>query len=73
MKSIVFLVLSLFVVQGIHAVERLEKPNIIVLITDQERHPMHWPKGWAEEHLISNQRLKKHGLTYNRAYTSACM
>ena len=23
-------------------------PNIIVLMTDQERHQMHWPKGRAE-------------------------
>jgi hypothetical protein len=24
-------------------------PNIIVLMTDQERHHMHWPAGWAEK------------------------
>ncbi len=26
-------------------------PNIIVLMTDQERHHMHWPAGWAEKNL----------------------
>ena len=29
----------------------LKAPNIVVLMTDQERHHMHWPSGWAEKHL----------------------
>jgi hypothetical protein len=37
-------------------------PNIIVLMTDQERHHRHWPDGWAERNLPSLQRLKRHGL-----------
>jgi len=35
--------------------------NIIVLMTDQERHHMHWPQGWAEKNLPGLQRLKRHG------------
>ena len=27
------------------------KPNIIVILTDQERYPTHWPEGWAEKNL----------------------
>lgn len=49
-----------------------KKPNIIVIMSDQERYAMHWPEGWAEKNLISTTRLKKHGLTFNRAYTAAC-
>jgi hypothetical protein len=45
-------------------------PNIIVLMTDQERHHMHWPKGWAEANLPGLQRLKRRGLYFNRAYTA---
>src|SRR5579872_7386334 len=41
-------------------------PNIIVLMTDQERHHMHWPDGWAEKNLPSLQRLKRHGLYFQR-------
>ena len=26
-----------------------KKPNIVFIITDQEREVMHWPEGWAEE------------------------
>jgi choline-sulfatase len=46
--------------------------NIVVLMTDQERHHMHWPSGWAEKNLPGLQRLKRHGLYFNRAYTAAC-
>lgn len=48
-----------------------KKPNIIVILTDQERYPAHWPEGWAEKYLISNTRLGKNGITFNRAYTAA--
>ncbi len=47
-------------------------PNIVVLMTDQERHHMHWPAGWAEQNLPSLQRLKRNGLYFLRAYTAAC-
>lgn len=53
-------------------IEIPEKPNIIIIMTDQERHTVHWPKGWAEKNLPSMERLKKHGLTFTRAYTAAC-
>ncbi len=45
-------------------------PNIIVLMTDQERHHTHWPAGWAEKNLPALQRLKRNGLYFNRAYTA---
>lgn len=53
------------------AVHMPKAPNIVVLMTDQERHHMHWPVGWAEQHLPSLQRLKRHGLSFTRAYTAA--
>ena len=40
-------------------------PNIIVLMTDQERAVMHWPPGWAEKNLPSLQRLRRHGLSFD--------
>jgi arylsulfatase A-like enzyme len=45
--------------------------NVVVLMTDQERFPVHWPAGWAEENLPAMTRLKRNGLTFNRAYTAA--
>jgi arylsulfatase A-like enzyme len=50
------------------------KPNILILMTDQEREVMHWPAGWAEANLPARTRLMKHGLHFTRAQcnTAAC-
>jgi arylsulfatase A-like enzyme len=50
------------------------KPNILILITDQEREVMHWPDGWAETNLPARSRLMEHGLHFTRAQcnTAAC-
>ena len=48
-----------------------QTPNIIVLMTDQERYHTHWPKGWVEANLPAFVRLQRHGLTFHRAYTAA--
>ena len=48
-----------------------KRPNILVLLTDQERHPRHWPEGWAAKHLPNRSRLKRHGLVFENAFTSA--
>src|SRR5512147_949517 len=42
-------------------------PNILVIMTDQERHHMHSPAGWAEKNLPALQRLKRNGLNFTRA------
>ena len=47
------------------------KPNIIILITDEERFPMHWPTGWADANLPNRKRLANHGLTFTSAYTAS--
>ena len=31
-----------------------QRPNIVLIITDQERSHQHWPKGWAEENLSTH-------------------
>lgn len=50
------------------------KPNILILMTDQEREVMHWPEGWAEANLPARTRLMTHGLRFTRAQcnTAAC-
>ena len=50
---------------------KLNKPNIIIIFTDQERNHQHWPDGWVEKHLPNFERLKKHGLLFHNAFTSA--
>lgn len=51
-----------------------KKPNIVLIITDQEREVMHWPEGWAEENLKARNRLLKNGLMFRNAQcnTATC-
>ncbi|MDG3009447.1 sulfatase-like hydrolase/transferase [Rhodococcus sp. D2-41] len=49
------------------------RPNIIVLITDQERQPMYWPSGWPEANLPNRQRLADTGLTFTRSFCNTSM
>ncbi len=45
-----------------------KKPNLLIIITDQEREVMHWPAGWAESNLVARSRLLEHGLQFTRAF-----
>jgi arylsulfatase A-like enzyme len=47
------------------------KPNILMIVTDQEREVMHWPAGWAEANLPARSRLLEHGLRFTRAHCNA--
>jgi len=47
--------------------------NVILFITDQERAIQHFPQNWQRENLPGMRRLKQHGLTFERAFTNACM
>ena len=51
----------------------LHRPNIVVIITDQERHPMHWPAGWADANLPNRKRLADHGLSFTRSFCNTAM
>jgi choline-sulfatase len=48
-------------------------PNLLYIMTDQERFTQHFPPGWEENNLINMQRLKKHGLTFTNAFTCTSM
>lgn len=50
-----------------------KQPNIILIITDQERNPQHWPAGWAEANLPAHNRLRANGLSFSRHFCSATM
>ncbi len=51
--------------------EDYRQPDIVVFMTDQERYPVHFPDGWVDKNTSSWARLKKNGITFNRAYTAA--
>jgi arylsulfatase A-like enzyme len=51
----------------------LKGMNVILFLTDQERAIQHFPEGWEEANLPGMTRLKKHGLTFERAFCNSCM
>ena len=45
----------------------------MIIITDQERYPQHWPAGWADANLPNRRRLARRGLTFERAFCNSSM
>lgn len=47
--------------------------NVVLFMTDQERKIQHFPPGWEQENLPGLTRLKRHGVSFENAFTNACM
>lgn len=50
-----------------------KRPNLLLIITDQERYPQHWPANWVAQNLPAHNRLMANGLTFRRFFCSASM
>jgi choline-sulfatase len=50
-------------------------PNVVLLITDQERQPRHWPDdpGWLEALMPNDATLRRTGLTFTNAFCNTAM
>jgi arylsulfatase A-like enzyme len=53
----------------------LERPNLILLITDQQRSTQHWPSdpAWMGELCPHEAELRRTGLTFSHAFTATAM
>lgn len=49
-----------------------DKPNIVLIITDQQTWIQNWNPEWAKEALPAMQKLMAHGLTFNKAHCNTC-
>ena len=47
--------------------------NVLVFLTDQQRAIQHFPPGWTERNMPGLTRLQQHGMTFDNAFTNACM
>lgn len=47
--------------------------NVLVFLTDQQRAIQHFPRGWAQRNMPGLTRLQRHGMTFDNAFTNACM
>ena len=50
-----------------------EHPDLIFIITDQERATMHFPAGWEASNLPTLTKLKLNGFTFNNATCNTAM
>ena len=48
-------------------------PNLLVIITDQERRVQHFPDNWEKENLPNMTLLKNYGLDFVQAQCNSCM
>lgn len=53
----------------------MPRPNLIVLITDQQRAPQHWPRdrAWLDELMPNDAELRRTGISFTRAFTATAM
>ncbi|MFN8112452.1 MAG: sulfatase-like hydrolase/transferase [Solirubrobacterales bacterium] len=51
------------------------RPNVLLLITDQQRRPMHWPDepGWVDALMPNCAELARTGLTFNNGFCNTAM
>jgi choline-sulfatase len=50
-------------------------PNLLLLITDQQRAPMHWPTAptWLEALTPTDGELRRTGVNFEQAFIATCM
>jgi choline-sulfatase len=50
-------------------------PNLVLLITDQQRAPQHWPQDqeWLEALMPNDAELRRTGITFRRAFVATAM
>ena len=50
-------------------------PNLVLLITDQQRAPMHWPEepGWLDDLMPNDAELRRTGMSFDNAFIATSM
>jgi arylsulfatase A-like enzyme len=50
-------------------------PNLLLLVTDQQRAPMHWPTepGWLDALMPADAELRRTGVAFDQAFVATCM
>ncbi|MCO5315103.1 MAG: sulfatase-like hydrolase/transferase [Solirubrobacterales bacterium] len=55
--------------------EREKRPNLLLIITDQQRQPMHWPddRDWLDSLMPADAELARTGIRFNQATIATAM
>ena len=56
-------------------VDAKRPPNLLLIITDQQRRPMHWPEDpeWLEALTPADVEIARTGVSFNQATAASCM
>lgn len=58
----------------LHPTDLPTHPNLLFIVTDQERTPQHWPSDWDyATNLPARQRLLDHGLSFQQHFCNSSM
>src|SRR5690349_2202911 len=51
------------------------RPNLLLLVTDQQRAPQHWPDdaAWRRDLMPAGAELERTGLRFTEAFVNSCM
>lgn len=50
-----------------------KQPDLILIITDEQRATQHFPPGWEEQNMPTLTFLKQNGFSFDRAFCNTCM
>jgi choline-sulfatase len=50
-----------------------QQPDLILILTDEQRATQHFPPGWEEKNLPTLTFLKQNGFSFERAFCNTCM
>ena len=50
-------------------------PNLVLLVTDQQRAPQHWPDdpAWLDALMPNDAELRRTGMSFTRAFIATAM
>jgi arylsulfatase A-like enzyme len=53
----------------------VRQPNLVLLVTDQQRAPQHWPEdpAWLDALMPNDAELRRTGMSFNRAFVPTAM
>ena len=53
----------------------MKQPNLVLLVTDQQRAPQHWPAdpAWLDALMPNDAELRRTGMTFSHAFTATAM
>jgi arylsulfatase A-like enzyme len=50
-----------------------KQPDLILIITDEQRATQHFPSGWEKKNMPTLTFLKQNGFSFDRAFCNTCM